>query len=462
MNREDIFLAVSELRPELILEAETVEPKRRSTVQILRWCAAAAAFVLIAGAVFALPKLRHAAAAPQPGGVPGTEVYWTELPQSVAGDPQPVGVPGPDAILPEAAETVVLAWNELDETRGRLESDKAGVVMVGELLTAAQTAACAPEIREAWMAQFNGSASYYLITGEGGLAYIDLTVTNAAWGGVSSIRIRGKDAPEYNDCIVWRPETDKVGSCGGQEYRAYRCAYYHGEGDPKVDPPEPWTELTVIFEKENVEYTLRANVPQTQEELAAADLRDLLLCYAGTHNVPDLSAFRCGEHVYRDEELTFAGALADPDFGAYLPAAGPEGFEPVQMRRYQLDDTVNILTAFWFRDRGELVWRIEPANTEALARVVDPAEPETYDWNRYPVPWSAYAAQENWLTIANPVFRSGDLTPELISTRVHTGDEGLLMCRFGVLFESGVLVEINAKDVSPDWICAALEQIGCV
>ena len=24
------------------------------------------------------------------------------------------------------------------------------------------------------------------------------------------------------------------------------------------------------------------------------------------------------------------------------------------------------------------------------------AEPERYDWNAYPVPWSAYAAPENW------------------------------------------------------------------
>ena len=144
MNREDIFLAVSELRPELILEAETAGPKQHGTVRFLRWGAAAAAIVLIAVAVFALPRLRDKGR-PQPGGVPGTEVYWTEPPQSAAGDPQPVGVPGPDALLPEAANPVVIAWNELDEERGRLGADMAGVLMVSEPLTAAQLAALGGE-----------------------------------------------------------------------------------------------------------------------------------------------------------------------------------------------------------------------------------------------------------------------------------------------------------------------------
>ena len=91
-----------------------------------------------------------------------------------------------------------------------------------------------------------------------------------------------------------------------------------------------------------------------------------------------------------------------------------------------------------------------------MMRVVDPEKPETYDWNRYGVPWTAYAAQENWLTIEAPVFRIEDLTPERIAARVHAGDEGLSMCRFGVLYGSGVLVEINAKDVSADWIYGVL------
>lgn len=456
MTSRQLFNSLQYLDDALV-EVPDTRPTNK-TVWI-RWGAAAAVFALIVGAVFALPRLRHNGE-PQPVGVPGGELNWTEPPQSMAGEPQPVGVPGADALLPEAAKPTVLAWNELDEARASYQADVAGVAMASEPLTAAQTAACTPEIQEEWMTQFNGIAYYYLKGGAGGLAYIELTLQNAAWGGNSTIRIRDKDTPDPPQCYVQVRETDHVGSYGGQEYRAYRLNYLHGEGDPATNPPEAWTELTVVFEKENVVYTLYANVPQTQEELAAMDLRDLLLCYAGTHNVPDLSAFHCGEHVYRDEELTFAEGLADPDFGAYLPAAGPEGYDLDMLRRYQLEDTIDYLMAVWFKPQthGELVWLIKPTDAEGLSRVVDPAEPETYDWNRYPTPWSAYAAQENWLTIENPVFRIDDLTPDLIATRVHIGDEGLAMCRFGVLLESGIIIEINSKDVPAEWIYESIIQ----
>ncbi len=437
-----------------LVEASEARPAGKTVW--LRWGAAAAAVVLIAGAALALPRLRK----PQPGGVPGTEVFFTQLPQKAKGDPQPggvpqpVGVPGPDAMLPEGVGSAALHWNDLDESRRGVGADTAGVLMVSEPLIKAQTAACAPEILEAWMAQFDGYAAYFLKDGAGGLAYIELSVVNAAWGGTCTVHIKDRDTPDPASCFVVAPlETDKVEHIGGLTYRAYRLRY-------EMYPAEPWTELTVEFEKENLEYTLHANVPETRAELAEADLLDLLLCYAGTHNTPDLSQFVCGEHLLRDEELSFAEATADPDFGAYLPAAGPEGFESAQMRRYQMDDSVNYLLAFWFRDRGNLTWTVKQADAEDMARVVDPEKPESYDWNRYPVPWSAYAARENWLTIENPVFRAEDLTPERIGARVHEDDEGLPMCRFGVLFDSGVLVEVNAKDVSAAWIRETLEQLA--
>ena len=91
-----------------LVEASEARPAGKTVW--LRRGAAAAAVVLIAGAALALPRLRQ----PQPGGVPGTEVFFTQLPQKAKGDPQPggvpqpVGVPGPDAVLPEAAGSAAL------------------------------------------------------------------------------------------------------------------------------------------------------------------------------------------------------------------------------------------------------------------------------------------------------------------------------------------------------------------
>ena len=371
---------------------------------------------------------------------------------------EPGGVPGPGAAPDAAPVPDVLAWNEVDETRRAVAGDVAGVMMVAEPLTEAQRAACSPEIKLEWMGDFDGFADYYLKDGAGGLAYIEMTVTHP---GVSSytVRLRDADTPEPPSCLSTVRETDRAGCYGGQEYRAYRLHYLHGEGDPRENPPEAWTEMQVVFEREGVVYTLTAAVPQALEDAAATDLRDLLLAYAGTHAVPDLSAFRCGEYLYRDDTLTLPEALSDPDFGAYLPAEGPEGFKFDFARRYQFEEVADYLLAFWTSGRADLQWLIQPVTAEAQSRVVSPEERERYDWNLYPVPWSAYAKQEDWAAVENPVFRIGDLSMELIAARVHTGDEGQSMFRFGVLYDSGVLVEVNARDVPPAWVYEALTQI---
>ena len=439
------------------------ESSARRRAPVKRWLplAAAACLALAVGAGALLYR-------PAPV-MKGTTEPGAAPPQQVAGAAetarpvQPVGVPGPGAAPDAAPAPDVLAWNELSEADAAAGSggDVAGVMQVAEPLTAAQLAACAPEIREEWMQDFTGCAAYYLKDGAGGLAQIELKVRNAGSGRTYTVRLRDVSAPEALDCIVRpQPETDRASAINGLEYCAYRLNYYHGEGDPTVYPPEAWTEYWVIFEKENVVYTLLADAPAAQSKQAECDLRDLLLCYAGTHGVPDLSSFHCGEYLYRDDDLTLAEALADPDFGAYLPAEGPEGFAFDFSRRYQFEEAVNYLMAFWTQGRADLQWLVQPVTEEARARVVAAEEPERYDWNRYPVPWSAYAAPENWATVENPVFRIGELTMELVSARAHPGDEGMIMFRFGVLYDSGVLVEVNAKGVSPEWVYEALTRLG--
>ena len=298
-------------------DALLTEPASRPAARPKRWLpwAVAACLVLAVGAAALLykpaPILRST---PAPGVVspePASGSGESERPV------QPGGVPGPEA-ADSAPKPTVFAWNELDVTARSPEADlAAGVIQVSEPLTAAQTASCAPEIREAWMEDFDGFAAYYLHDGTGGLAFIEMTVRNAEWGGTYTVRLRDAEAPETPDCIVRpQPETDRVGSLNGQEYRAYRVTYSHGEGDPALSPPEPWTEMTVVFEKENVVYSLMTDAPESEAERAAMDLQNLLLCYVGTHGTPDLDAFRYGDYLLRDETQTLDEALADPDFGA--------------------------------------------------------------------------------------------------------------------------------------------------
>ena len=60
----------------------------------------------------------------------------------------------------------------------------------------------------------------------------------------------------------------------------------------------------------------------------------------------------------------------------------------------------------------------------------------------------------------NPVFRIGELTREAVEARAHTGDEGVAILRFCVLYDSGVLISVSAKGVDPDWVYDALTGLG--
>ena len=447
----------------------------------LRWGSAAACLLVIAGVVYAASR-RPARETVTVPAAPGTEVnFTTPQPQQAMGEPQPGGVPGtngatahaeaPPAYGVDAPVPDILAWNDVDASAA-VQADWAlasGVVMVGERLTREQLAECMPEILLEWMENAEGYASYLLHDGSGGLAYVELKVTNAAWGGTTTVRIRDKDAWQIPTCVVGQEEDEKVSAWNGMEYRAYRHYYYFGEGDPNETPPQPWAELSVKFERENLEYTLLNNVPQTEEQSAALDLRDLLLSYSGTHRVPDLGSYRCGEYVHRDEELSFAEAKADPDYGVHLPLAEPEGFNEVYIRRYQLGRTGEALSddwllAQWYQSgqsgvTRSLIWRIEPVTEDAKARLVSPSEREKYDFSLYPAEnWYYTVASENRLAVEQPTFRAGELTPELLNARVHYDYDGAALLKFSVLY-FGVLVSIDARGVSPEWIWEALPKV---
>ena len=461
MTEKQLFESLQYLDDALLVEAGTAARPKRPALR--RAAAAAAGLALIVGAALALSRPGTSSLPASTEAVAGGKANQTEVQR--VGVPQPGGVPGTDAKLPDAESapaSLRLVWNEREGAEGDLDADMQ-VMIVAEPLTAAQLADCAPEIRLEWMDNFEGTASYYLNNGAGGLAWVELRVTRADAGRAYTVRLRDAEAPELPSLYEYQTETDRVGSVGGQEYRAYRLRYWHGEGEPGANPPSEWTELTVIFEKEGVAYTLGASCPAAREEEAAADLADLLLCYAGTHSAPELGAFRCGEHVLIDESLTLEEARADADFGAYLPADGPEGLAFEDARRYRLDESVDYLLALWSGRDGahrELFWLAEPLDGEAAARLVSPNAPERWDLRLYPAPWTQYAAPEDWLTLEDPVFPAEMLSPEVVTARTREDYDGLDYCNLSVLYDDGTVVRVRARGVSADWLYAALTGIG--
>ena len=465
MTKEQLFESFQYLDDDLIAFGEKRTGQKRVWT---RWGCAAACLVLLAGAtLFAVCGTRIGRTGIPVGGK-AEDAVQTQRPIQRVGVP---GVPGENPPAGNDPAPAVLAWTDTDGTAAETGdwALKQGVCMVGEKLTAAQVRECMPEILLEWMANAEGAATYLLHDGSGGLVNVELKVTNPDWGGTSTIRIRDKDAWQAPVCGVGLDEDKSAATLNGQEYRAFRHSYFSGEGDPNETPPQPWVELSVSFEKENLEYTMLSAVPATEEERAACDLRDLLLAYIGTHSVPDLNSYQPGAYVHRDALLTFSDARTDPDYGAYLPQAEPEGFGEAEIRRYQLGAAGEALTddwlmAQWYRPGaggGALVWRVAPATEDAKQRLVSPDEREKYDFGLYPAEnWYYAVAPENRLTMENPTFRAGELTMELIGARTHSDYDGSALLRFSVLFDSGVLVCVDARGLSPEWVFAQLTGLG--
>ncbi len=276
MTKEMLFESMQYIGDDLLAASEKPARTRRPWIGV---AAAAACLVILAGVWFSRTQ-------PDKGAEDILELKGDQtappdaVPVGANGDivGVPGGVNGPMA-QPDAAPTA-LAWKELESMP---ESEEMFFALFGQLLTDEQLAMCGPEIRLEWMESLRGWAEFF---GWGELYRVNLTATDPAWGGEIRIRVRDLDAPEAPALPVdadWREKTDPIPSLNGKEYRAYRLEYDYLPGEPHV-----W--MCVVFEKENLEYTLLADAPAARETEAAVDLMDLLLAYAGTHYAPDLAS----------------------------------------------------------------------------------------------------------------------------------------------------------------------------
>jgi hypothetical protein len=464
MKTNGLFDSLQYLDDKLLAEETPAAAPKRAW---LRWGAAAACLVIAVGA-FAL--LRRPAVTPGPEHTVVPNADQTQLSGSGDRPIVPGGVPvdrvgvpdtkpsAPPAVMPDDPMPDVLAWNEVEYNA--VDAAMA-VAAVSEPLTKEQLAECLPEIMLEWMSNAEGYATYWLMDGSGGLAYVELRITDSERGWTIRATLIPEDAVRA-PAFGLEPEPDeRVSSFDGHEYRAYR-AYYEdvASGGTRV-----W--MGAAFKKDGIEYTLSTDVAvvDRDELYAAVDLKDVMLAYmTGTHTSPDLSGYSYGEYVLIDRYGTVAEAREDPDFGAYVPSSSPTGLEEDFARRYKFEDAADYLLVSWLggygNEYGDLQWIASTVTDEALTRVVSPDEREKYDVSLYPIPWSASVPRENWMTFEEPVFRIGDLTRELVEARAHASDDGPVLTHFSVLYETGVLVRVVSKGVDPGWLYEALISLG--
>lgn len=205
---------------------------------------------------------------------------------------------------------------------------------------------------------------------------------------------------------------------------------------------------------------LMVSVNEDQLPEARRDFEQILECFTyyqqGSPSLEKIIPSEIPDWI--DEELTLEEAYQEPTFGKYLPKALPEGF--VEEGCYRLkNQQEDMLSGLWSRGNDTLSWQIRHASEEDQERVTDAAEKRNYDMSLYSIPLCDSVPEELWTMVNNPIFKAEELCSDMIQARTYRiWDGSTRMASFGVLY-SNIVVEINAKGISPVWLCEQLQSL---
>jgi len=166
----------------------------------------------------------------------------------------------------------------------------------------------------------------------------------------------------------------------------------------------------------------------------------------------------------RHDNLTLDEAIADPDFGAFLPAYIPDGFSFSSAQRL-INQHSNDLMAFWDTGRlNTIMWIVSEPTAHDLAHIVCVTDYEKYDLSLYPIPWMDSVPDEIFQYLMNPVFCAKELTLDTIQRRAvyESGRRDMpssWRVNFSVLYD-GVVVRINIGGVPPEIVWDMLGFMG--
>lgn len=425
MNKEQLFESMQGIDDAILTRSERPVQKKPHPAWV-RWVAAAACLCLVLVGAAAIPGALR-----QPERIaPGSET---------APDGQGSDVSEPVYDVPSAAPEIY--YNQVNTA-----STQDAAALFGEALTEEELKLAAPAVTLDWM-DISGTAQYY---GWGELACVALSIKNAAWDGTISVTLRDAAAPVYSDVIL-EPQTTTPTQLGEFEFTAYQYTDSNGA--------LIWAE----FERGDVAYTVSANVDLADMEQAKSDLSDVLACYAETETIPNLDGFQQkGDYEWLNETLSLADARDDQSFGAYLPTTPPGGFSDEVIRRYQGPDN-DYLSGLWRKGYDSLSWTVSYLDDQAAQRIASVDEPEQYDLSLYPIPMADSVPEELREIVEDPIFRIEELTLATVYARAYTvsdaGDTGGYRMAFSVLY-GDVVVKVNAKGVSPEWVYEQLSNLN--
>ena len=188
-----------------------------------------------------------------------------------------------------------------------------------------------------------------------------------------------------------------------------------------------------------------------------ADFEEIVDCFtAYREGKPDLSVIKDVFPNTVETTMSFSEAQKDPEFGAYLPDAIPEGFAEESIRHYR-DPDLNFLSGVFTSGTDALRWHIRYYTGQDADRLTGIDELENYDLSLY-----LQSVPDALRQIVNdPIFLAQELTPDAVYARAYKSEDldndGRIT--FGVKY-GDILVSVSAKGVEPQWIYEQLTGIA--
>jgi hypothetical protein len=165
----------------------------------------------------------------------------------------------------------------------------------------------------------------------------------------------------------------------------------------------------------------------------------------------------------RDDDYTFAQALADPDFGRFVPQNVPSGVDFTSARR-SITFSGEAHSSLWlWWDGGarythdSLKWYVSTVQSHHLDTLVSPGEREKYDMSLYPVPWGFSVPEELHYYVQSPVFRADDMSLDVVKAREYNSEGTHVRC-FAVLIDD-TIIEVSTRGINADRVWDMLQPL---
>lgn len=408
MRGNELLEKMALIAPPYIEEAEMIRPRRKPWA---RWSVAAACACVAAAAVFAVAPRHLPSDPPAPSGESTPISPPDTPPTSSAGD-----ILVNDPMVSPTYNTVTSRPSPLLYIPGYFT----------EPLTAQELEAVSPFLRYHWMT-YSGFAGF---NGEGKLVAVHLSVPTTVADTAVTVTM-GSTAKDY--VLADEPT---VTMCNGVAFTLYEQA---------VSDDRIYLEAEAVIG--GCDFLFKTTA--TAQNLAAVktDFELVLTCFtAYDEGKPALGAVTA-ETIpeWYDRKLTHAEALADADFGAYIPAQAPSGYAVENVRRYK-DYRSDYLSVLWCKGLNDVRWSVRRYTAADATRETSVADTKNYDMSLYPIPLGNSVPDELWEIVQDPIFDADELTLAAVQARVCNGS-----MRFSVKY-GDVVVEVSAQGVTPAWL----------